>query len=238
MIHPRNVEKGRSTQFDAYSHFYDETVNSALAFTGMKVDFFTRIKMDYLVDVIERMLPGANAANVLDVGCGVGNGHPLIVDRIGRLTGIDVSQRCIERAREKSPSIEYSTFEGTKLPFDDRSFDVVFAVSVFHHVPVADRSALAREIRRVLRIDGLFVIFEHNPRNPLTMRVVNNCEFDRDAILLDRTTCESLMANSGFRDIQSRFILAIPAQGRLLRRVDRLFASLPIGAQYYTIGRV
>jgi hypothetical protein len=89
-----------------------------------------------------------------------------------------------------------------------------------------------------LRVAGLFVIFEHNPRNPLTMRVVNSCEFDRDAILLDRTTCESLMARSGFRDIQTRFILAIPAKGRLLRGVDRLFAGAPIGAQYYTIGRV
>jgi SAM-dependent methyltransferase len=233
-----NAEKSGSSQFDAYSDTYNEAVNSALSFTGMKVDFFTRVKMNYLIDIIQCALPSADAANVLDVGCGVGNAHPLLVDRVGRLTGIDVSQRCIDRARQKNPSVQYATFEGINLPFDDESFDVVFAVCVFHHVPLADRSPLASEIRRVLRFGGLFVIFEHNPRSPLTTRVVNNCEFDQDAILLDRRTSELLMATSGFRNINTHFILTVPAQGRILRALDRLFAPLPIGAQYYTTGRV
>ena len=98
MAHPPNAENSGSTQFDDYSDSYSQAVNSALAFTGMKVDFFTRVKMDYLVEIIDSRLPSARAANVLDVGCGIGNSHPLLVDRIGRLTGIDVSQRCIERA--------------------------------------------------------------------------------------------------------------------------------------------
>jgi ubiquinone/menaquinone biosynthesis C-methylase UbiE len=237
MAHPQNSESSRSSQFDAYDHSYNEAVNRALAFTGMKVDFFTRVKMDYLIDIIQCLLPGADAANVLDVGCGIGNGHPLIVDRVRHLTGVDVSQSCIDRARDKNPSVEYDNFDGVSLPYDDRSFDVVFAVSVFHHVPLAERLALGREIWRVLRTAGLFVIFEHNPRNPLTTRVVNNCEFDRDAILLDSPTCESLMASAGFRDVKTRFILTLPAKGRMLRALDRIFAGLPIGAQYYTIGR-
>jgi ubiquinone/menaquinone biosynthesis C-methylase UbiE len=237
MAYPQNTEKRQSIQFDTYADCYNEAVNSAIAFTGMKVDFFTRVKMDYLVDIIERTLASARGAKLLDVGCGVGNGHPLLVGRVGALTGIDVSEHSIDLARKKNPAVEYATFEGTNLPFDDGSFDVVFAVSVFHHVSLADRSALARQIRRVLRLGGLFVIFEHNPRNPLTRRAVNNCEFDNDAILLDRATCESLMASSGFRDIETQFILTLPANGRILRAFDRLFAALPIGAQYYTTGR-
>jgi ubiquinone/menaquinone biosynthesis C-methylase UbiE len=169
----------------------------------MNLDFFTRVKMDYLVDIIERIVP-SRSAKLLDVGCGAGNGHPLLVGRIGTLTGIDISERSIDRARKKNPAVDYATFEGIDLPFDDGSFDVVFAVSVFHRVPLTDRSALAREIRRVLRSAGLFVIFEHNPRNPLTRRAVNNCAFDSDAILLDRMKCESLMASAGFRDINTR----------------------------------
>jgi SAM-dependent methyltransferase len=203
----------------------------------MRVDFFTRVKMDYLVEIIEGMRPTASPAEVLDVGCGIGNGHPLLAGRIGRLTGIDVSRSCIERAREQNPWVDYTTCDGIDLPFGDKSFDVVFAVSVFHHVPLADRLALALEFRRILRPAGLFAIFEHNPRNPLTMRVVNNCEFDRDATLLDRRDSEALMASAGFRDIATRFILTVPAIGAALRALDRLFAALPVGAQYYTIGR-
>lgn len=238
MVQTPHAGKSSSSQFDAYSDSYNAAVNHALTFTGMKVDFFTKAKMNYLIDIIKCTLSKTDAANVLDVGCGVGNGHPLLVDRVGRLTGIDVSQPCIDRAREKNPAVEYATFEGINLPFDDANFDVVFAVSVFHHVPLRNRSALVDEIRRVLRGGGLFVIFEHNPRNPLTTRVVNNCEFDRDAILLDRRASESLMASSGFRNIKTHFILTIPAQGRILRALDRLFSPLTIGAQYYTTGRV
>jgi SAM-dependent methyltransferase len=237
MSTPPNAPNVQPAEFDAYSRSYNEAVNSALAFTGMKVDFFTRVKMDYLVDIIERMRPAGGAADVLDIGCGVGNGHPLLADRIGRLTGIDVSQSCIERARERNPWVEYMTYDGIDLPFGDGRFDVVFAVSVFHHVPLADRPALALAIRRILRPAGVFAIFEHNPRNPLTMRVVNNCEFDKGAILLDRRDSEALMASAGFGDIATRFILTVPAIGPALRALDRLFAALPIGAQYYTIGR-
>jgi ubiquinone/menaquinone biosynthesis C-methylase UbiE len=237
MAYPRNIGKNASAQFDEHADSYNEAVNAAIAFTGMSVDFFTRVKIGYLVDIVRHMLPSAHGAKLLDVGCGVGNGHPLLLGNIGSLTGTDVSERSIELARKKNPTIEYVTFGGIDLPFNDERFDVVFAISVFHHVPVPDRSALVREIKRVLRSDGLFVIFEHNPRNPLTRRAVNNCEFDNDAILLDRLTCESLMATSGFQDIKTRFILTLPASGPTLRAFDRLFSALPVGAQYYTTGR-
>jgi hypothetical protein len=68
--------------------------------------------------------------------------------------------------------------------------------------------------------------------------VVNNCEFDKDAILLRRPETEILLKDAGFQRIYSRFILTVPAKGSLLRKIDKLFAHLPIGAQYYAVGRV
>jgi SAM-dependent methyltransferase len=123
------------------------------------------------------------------------------------------------------------------LPYPGGSFDAASAVCVFHHVPVANRVHLAQDVRRVLRAGGLFAIFEHNPLNPLTMHVVNNCEFDKDAVLLRRRETESLIEKAGFRDVDTRFILTLPAKGRIPRGVDRLFARIPLGAQYFTVGR-
>ena len=97
-------------------------------------------------------------------------------------------------------------------------FDVAFAICVFHHVPVSNRESLVGEIHRVLRPGGLFVIFEHNTLNPLTMYVVNRCRFDENAILLRRNETEALLENAGFRDVTTRYILAIPALG-LMRRI-------------------
>jgi len=233
--HP--MQEGTPAEFDSYDRSYSEKVNRALAFTGMQVDFFARVKVDYLVELIGSLRPPAARAEVIDVGCGVANSHPLLASRIGRLTGVDVSQACIAKAAALNPQNEYRPYDGINLPFPDASFDAASAVCVFHHIPKAERVSLARDVRRVLRPSGLFAIFEHNPINPLTMHAVNKCEFDKDAILLRSHDAETLLDEAGFRDVDTRFILAVPARGRMLRAVDQLFSRLPIGAQYFTVGR-
>lgn len=234
--HP--MHEGTPAEFDIYDQSYNKTVNRALAFSGMKIDFFARVKIDYFVELIGSLRPPAARAEVIDVGCGVANSHPLLAGRIGRLAGVDVSQACIAKAAAQNPQNEYRPYDGLNLPFPDASFDAASAVCVFHHIPVAQRVGLARDVRRVLRAGGLFAIFEHNPLNPMTMHVVNNCEFDKDAILLRRLETETLLDEAGFRDIDTRFILTLPAKGRMLRAVDQLFARIPLGAQYFTVGRI
>jgi SAM-dependent methyltransferase len=224
------------SEFDAYSATYNEEINKVLGYFGLDVDFFARSKNDYLVDILDNRLGGAAKVELLDVGCGVANAHKQLVGRVGKLTGIDVSATSITVAEQRNPGIHYEVFDGTRLPFADRSLDAAFAINVFHHIPVTLRSALVDDIHRVLRPGGLFAIFEHNPLNPVTRGVVDNCEFDKDAVLLKRSDSEALLSSSGFSNITTRYIFAVPAAGRLLRRIDRLFSLLPLGAQYYTVG--
>lgn len=227
---------GTPPEFDTYSQDYNDKVNKALNFSGLKTDFFARVKNDYLVEILNRRPEGATATTLLDVGCGIGNGHQQLAHRVAKLSGIDVSSASILIARQCNPGIEYESFDGIHLPYADQTFDVAFAANVFHHVPTANRSALVLEVRRVLRPGGLFTVFEHNPLNPITMHVVRNCEIDKDAVLLTRSDSEALLRAAGFREIRTRFILTVPPAGSLLRTLDRCFSSLPLGAQYYTLG--
>lgn len=55
-----------------------------------------------------------------------------------------------------SPQIK--TFDATNIPFDDSSFDRVFSVSVLEHVPDDGDVEIAKEVARVLKPDGIFVI--------------------------------------------------------------------------------
>lgn len=226
----------KAAEFDAYTANYNEEINKALNFSGLDIDFFARVKNDYLVDILDARPGGAAKAELLDVGCGVANAHKQLTERVGAIAGIDVSAASIAVARQRNPGIRYEVFDGTHLPFAERSFDAAFAINVFHHVPVAQRPALVADVRRVLRPEGLFAIFEHNPFNPVTRRIVNTCEFDKDAVLLKRRDSETLLRDAGFSDISTRYIFSVPAAGRLLRGVDRLFSLLPFGAQYYTLG--
>jgi SAM-dependent methyltransferase len=228
----------RAPEFDGYTANYNEEINKALSFSGMDIDFFARVKNDYLIDIIEARLGGADKVNLLDVGCGIANAHKQLVGRVGKLSGIDVSGESIAAARQTNPGVRYEVFDGIYLPFADRSLDAAFAVNVFHHVPIAQRPALVDDIRRVLRPGGLFAIFEHNPLNPVTRHIVNTCAFDKDAILLKRQDSETLLRAAGFADISTRYIFSVPPACPLLRKVDRLFSLLPFGAQYYTLGAV
>jgi SAM-dependent methyltransferase len=212
-------------------------VNAALAFSGLDVDFFTKVKAAYVQEILAETF-GSTKVDVLDVGCGIGNYHPLLRLGLNRLCGVDVSSESLKTAAQRNEGVEYSHFDGTTLPFPDGSFDAAFAICVYHHVPLSNRAALTRSVRRVLRPGGIFMIFEHNPRNPLTMRVVNRCEFDRDAVLLKNEEAESLLSQENFTHVGSRHILTVPSFNKATRAVDQLFGGLRIGAQYYTSGRV
>jgi ubiquinone/menaquinone biosynthesis C-methylase UbiE len=220
-------------EFDAYSGAYDAAVNDAIAFTGLKVDYFTRVKADYLIDLIAEHHGDPRKSSVLDVGCGVGNFHGVLEGRVGKISGVDVSDASIKRARERNPAVDYQSYGGERLPFADASFDVVFTVCVMHHVPPAQWPLFTAEMKRVLKPGGMVAVFEHNPRNPLTQRIVSNCVFDKNAVLLRSEKTRALMSEAGFTDLQERFIISIPPSGKFLRFVDLLLGRLPFGAQYF-----
>ncbi len=233
----KDQQKAVAEEFDGYDGSYSEAVNKSLGIPGLKVDFFTRVKAAYLEQLVSSELGQLSAQSVLDIGCGVGNFHSILQDKFQQLSGVDVSEKCLGVAKAKHPIVNYELYDGSRLPYDDDQFDVVFTVCVMHHVPSSNWPAFAAEMRRVLRPGGLAVVFEHNPLNPLTMRAVNRCPFDADAELLPSKRTVGLFQNTGFAEVKRRFILTVPAVGRGGMAVDRLFSRLGLGAQYYVAAK-
>lgn len=219
--------------FDEFTHHYSEAVNDSINFSGLKVDFFTKVKFDYLMDICRAHFGQTKELELLDVGCGVGNIHKLVSENVGQLSGVDISNESVNKAGAENKEVLYKTYDGETLPYADNSFDVAYAICVVHHVPVELWENFTREMHRVVKPNGLAIIFEHNPLNPLTMRVVNNCPFDADAVLLKGKKTTDLLQKAGFKSTKKRFIITIPPSNRFLRRVDGLFSRLPLGAQYF-----
>jgi len=226
-------QKKVAKEFDEYHRSYSDKVNDSVSFTGLDVDYFTAVKAAYILDNVNEILGSQEQISCLDIGCGVGNFHRLLFSKIGSLTGIDVSEQCINTARMNNPGVDYDVYDGVKLPYQDNSFDLVFAVCVLHHVPTHAWSSFVCEMSRVLKSGGVAMIFEHNPLNPLTKYVVNNCPFDENAVLLRGSKTVSLFQEAGFKMIDLRYVLSVPAKTSFSRRIDRLFSKLPFGAQYY-----
>jgi len=95
---------------------------------------------------------------VLDACCGTGD-LALAAKRIGaRVTGLDFSERMLERARRKAPSLQWVNGDLLALPFDDSTFDA--ATVGFGVRNVDDLERALRELRRVLRDGGRLGILE------------------------------------------------------------------------------
>ena len=94
-----------------------------------------------------------------------------------------------------------------------------------------------RETARVVRPGGLVAVFEHNPLNPLTRRVVRDCAFDEGVELLPRRELETLLRAAGLEVVSAHYLLFFPWRGRLFEAAERLLARLPLGAQYVVAAR-
>jgi demethylmenaquinone methyltransferase / 2-methoxy-6-polyprenyl-1,4-benzoquinol methylase len=103
---------------------------------------------------------------VLDACCGTGDLAIACARISGQVTGLDFSERMLERARQKAPQLEWVRGDLLALPFDDGSFDA--ATIGFGIRNVEDVELGLRELRRVLRDGGRLGILEiTQPRGPL-----------------------------------------------------------------------
>lgn len=218
--------------FDRHAEDYREAVEASIAFSGRDLDFFTRAKARVLLELAGRVAPPDELA-FLDVGCGPGETDRFLEGRVRRLAGVDVAPEMLERARHANPWAEYRNYAvGELLPYEDGSFDVSFAICVFHHVSRTQRIPLVEEMIRVCRPGGMVALFEHNPLNPLTRKAVRGCEFDRDAELLSRREASHLLSQAGLADPSGRYIEFFTRDSGLFRAVEGRLGWLPLGAQY------
>jgi SAM-dependent methyltransferase len=95
---------------------------------------------------LERTIASLPAASVLDVACGTGF---LTRHLRGHVTLLDQSERMLEIARERMPGAPVIRADALDLPFEDDSFDRIFAGHFYGHLETADREQFLTEARRV-----------------------------------------------------------------------------------------
>jgi SAM-dependent methyltransferase len=104
----------------------------------------------------EYVPPGTDAH--LDFGCNKGEFLNKLKDKkIGRLVGVDVSEKAVKQAHELFPELEIIKIqESRSLPFDDTAFDSVTVLDVLEHV--YEQAELLAEVNRVLKDGGKLIV--------------------------------------------------------------------------------
>jgi SAM-dependent methyltransferase len=113
-------------------------------------------------DAIAAHVPLDELSAVLDFGCGCGRVTRYFRDFPGAVAGSDLSAEAIAWCRENLPFGRFETNGlAPPLAFDDDSFDLVYALSVFTHLTADLQLAWRDELRRVLRPGGRLLITTH-----------------------------------------------------------------------------
>src|SRR3989338_4848416 len=114
-----------------------------------------RVRRKIVHDLIWKYFPHVRDLKILDIGCGA----CLLAKELevyGEVSGLDVSPMAIEFCRERGV-LQVVHGSAERIPFGDRSFDLILALDVIEHIE-DDRRAL-QEIYRVLKPGGVAIIF-------------------------------------------------------------------------------
>ena len=208
-------------------------------------------------DVEARYLAGAlpEDATVLEAGCGRRSRLSAHRDRIERLVGVDLDA---EAGRENAAVDEFVVADlSAPLPFEDESFDLVYANFVVEHLDRPETTF--REWQRVLRPGGGLVVLTSNSANPYlaAARMLP----DRARVVAKRIgpgvatrdvfpahynantpkTLLGLLAAAGFERVEVSYVATLhryagerSALARLLRGAERV---LPVARRSTIVGR-
>jgi SAM-dependent methyltransferase len=166
---------------------------------------------------------------VLDLGCGDGAFAAALMGAGAEVTGVDVAEEALRRARRRAPAADLlHVREGEPLPLAEDAFDVAWAGEVLEHA--ADVVGLLAEIRRVLRWGGLLLATTpfHGRVSVAALALTPGPALDRhfdpraDHLrFFTATSLRSVVAEAGFADVRVRAVGGVP----LLRRGLHLRAS-------------
>ncbi|MGR3173271.1 MAG: class I SAM-dependent methyltransferase [Candidatus Scalindua sp.] len=115
---------------------------------------------DPLASLVASLVENPESSNVLDVGCGNGFLSLALEKRFSKIAGLDYSRQMLNINPCRSKYLGLST----ALPFSDKSFDIVVASHLLHHLVEGDRIQTLNEMKRVARV--AIVSFEPNRNNP------------------------------------------------------------------------
>jgi SAM-dependent methyltransferase/uncharacterized membrane protein YbhN (UPF0104 family) len=161
---------GAPGHFDEIAHEYEEQIPKHVR------DQLLAKKIGLIEGQLAKLAidhPGVRPGVGLDVGCGQGWYLGALARAGHRMIGIDFSGGQLTKAaanlRQENldPAILLRA-DAQVLPFADGTFDFAYSINAFHHLPSAEAQAKAlREIGRVLRPGGTFVLHEINTQNPV-----------------------------------------------------------------------
>ena len=111
-------------------------------------------------------------SKILELGAGQGQDTRYFASEGHHVTSTDVSETALKMSSDKltdhlKERVKFQEIDMTqKLPFDDESFDVVYAHLSFHYFTFKESARILFEISRVLKEKGLLIMLNNSTSDP------------------------------------------------------------------------
>ncbi len=155
------------TIIDKEREFHDnwaKAVNPAQVKVDQLGTACTMPETRFILSKFKKHLKGAK---LLEIGCGCGEASVYFAKCGADVYATDLSEGMVELAKHVAEyhgtTIHTVVCPAERLPFDDNSFDFVYAANILHHVDI--KTAL-KEIKRVLKPDGVLLAWDPIKYNP------------------------------------------------------------------------
>ncbi|HKN71701.1 MAG TPA: class I SAM-dependent methyltransferase [Terriglobales bacterium] len=99
----------------------------------------------------------------LDFGCGTGRSTRFLRQLGFEVTGVDIAEDMIRKARELDPSGDYRLIKDDLPTFPSATYDLVFAAFTFDNIAGDNKLRILRELARLLSRDGKLVQIVSRP---------------------------------------------------------------------------
>ena len=156
-------------------------------------------------------IPKDTDFKVLEIGCATGYTSCMIAEQFGcQVTGIDISEILVGKAKERADrhgltNARFQVADAKSLPFDDNSFDAVFAVALTGLLP--EKENAYKEFERVVKPGGIIStldLFAKSDADPQFVEGVNSAMgamLGADVSILDFAQWRSIFEKTGFLDM-------------------------------------
>lgn len=143
-----------------------DTERSGGGWTADRFFAYGREEIEQAMERLTGAVPECRMGRALDFGCGIGRVTQALAGWFRRVDGVDVSSVMVELARAHNDHVgrvEYHVND-SRLPFRAGTFDFVYSMVVFQHMPVELQESYVRECFRVLKRGGVAML--HLPDGP------------------------------------------------------------------------
>jgi 2-polyprenyl-3-methyl-5-hydroxy-6-metoxy-1,4-benzoquinol methylase len=215
--------------FDEIAERYQQALEENLRFIPGGVEYYYENRAKLARKIVNQR---NSVGSILDFGGGIGLAIPHLHQQFphAQISIYDSSAESVSRAVQQHPSTQPLLLD----QLSKRKFDLIFVAGVIHHVPLDMRNEILMVLRDSLAPEGTICIFELNPLNPVTRRLVACCPFDEDANLISRRHLETLINEiDGLEVNAGGYTVFLPPVLKLLRPIEKILRWLPLGAQYY-----